>query len=156
MSDINTNTPIEASNIPDGGLEEVRRRRMLAFGVDYLFILILSFIAGIIVFFFGIITLGLGWLLYGAVIPITAFVYFLFTLAGPAQATPGMRMFSLQLLRYNGKRIDLFVSVLHLLLFWAGNIVLPGVILLASLFTKDKRLVHDILLETVMVRSDVR
>ncbi|MBO6815196.1 MAG: RDD family protein [Rhizobiaceae bacterium] len=140
--------------VTDDSLEEVRRRRIFAFVVDYLFILFFSFIAGIVVFFLGILTLGLGWLLYGAIIPVIAALYFIFTLAGPAQATPGMRMFALRMKRYDGGVIDIWTSIVHLVLFWTGNVVLPGFILLVSLFSKDKRLLHDILLGTVIVRSD--
>jgi uncharacterized RDD family membrane protein YckC len=40
-------------------------------------------------------------------------------------------------------------------LFWAGNVVLTPLILLATLFTDYKRTVHDLLLGTVVLRSDV-
>lgn len=155
MTFTDDNTSVPTIGLDDKNLDEVRRRRMFAFVFDYLIIAFLSFIAGVGVFFLGIITLGLGWLLYGMIIPVVAALYFVFTLAGPAQATPGMRFFSLKLVRYDGQPIDVLNSILHLFLFWAGNMVLPFFILLVSLFSADKRLMHDILLGTVMVRTDI-
>jgi len=39
-------------------------------------------------------------------------------------------------------------------LFWAANVLLTPLILLATLFTDRKRTLHDLLLGTVVVRSD--
>ena len=135
-------------------LEEVRRRRVFAFVADYIAIIALSFFVGIFVLFLGLITFGLGWLLFGMIVPGVATLYFVLTLASDKQATPGMRLFALKMVRQDGTPIDFWTSFLHLLLFWAGNMVLPVFILLVSLFTNEKRLVHDILLGTVVMRTD--
>jgi uncharacterized RDD family membrane protein YckC len=39
-------------------------------------------------------------------------------------------------------------------LFWAGNVLLTPLVLLATLVLERKRTVHDLLLGTVVVRSD--
>ena len=46
------------------------------------------------------------------------------------------------------------LAVVHSVLFWAGNVVLSPLILLATLLLDRKRTVHDLLLGTVVVRSD--
>lgn len=135
-------------------LDEVRRRRMLAFVFDYVLIAILSFFAGVVVFFLGIITLGLGWLLYGAIVPIVTLLYFGLTMGGDQQASIGMRLFSIRLEFLDGRKPEFFSAVLHTVLFWVGNMILPVVILFASLFSRRKRLLHDYLLGTVMVRAE--
>ena len=45
------------------------------------------------------------------------------------------------------------LAVVHSVLFWAGNVVLTPLILLATLFPDRKRTVHDLLLGTVVVRT---
>jgi uncharacterized RDD family membrane protein YckC len=134
--------------------EGVLTRRVLAFFVDYLLVLLLSVPAAIVVAFLGVLTLGLGWLLYAVLVPLVAVVYVWRTLGGPNQATTGMRMMGVKLLRLDGGRVDGPLAVLHSVLFWAGNVVLTPLILLATLFTDRKRTVHDLLLGTVVARSD--
>ena len=50
--------------------------------------------------------------------------------------------------------VDGLLAVVHSVLFWAGNVVLTPLILLATLFLDRKRTVHDLLLGTVVTRSD--
>ena len=135
-------------------LDEVRRRRVFAFVADYLLIALLSVFAGVIVFFFGLLTLGLGWALYGVIVPVITLAYFGLTLGGNSQASLGMNLFGLRIEFLDGRSLDFLAAVLHTILFWIGNMILPGIILLASLFSNRKRLLHDYLLGTVMLRSD--
>ncbi|KFB10463.1 RDD family protein [Nitratireductor basaltis] len=137
----------------DEALDGVRTRRVLAFCVDYLLIGLLLVPVAIIVFFIGIVTLGLGWFLFGVLAPLTALLYVGATLGGSAQSTIGMRMMGLKMLRTDGGRVDWMLAIVHTVLFWAGNAVLTPLILLASLFLSNKRTLHDLLLGTVVVRE---
>jgi uncharacterized RDD family membrane protein YckC len=65
-----------------------------------------------------------------------------------------MQMMSIRLERLDGGRVDGMLAVVHSVLFWAGNVVLSPLILLATLFLDRKRTVHDLLLGTVVVRAD--
>lgn len=134
--------------------EGVLTRRIVAFCIDYLIIGLLMIPFAILVFFLGIITLGLGWGLFGVLFPLVAIVYVWNTLGGPNQATTGMRMMGVRLDRLDGRPVDGLLAVVHTVLFWAGNVVLTPLILLATLFTDRKRTVHDLLLGTVVTRSD--
>ena len=134
--------------------EAVRTRRVLAFCIDYFIVCLLLIPFGILVFLFGILTLGLGWLLFGILVPAVALTYIWKTLGGPKQATTGMQMMSIRLERLDGAPIDGMTAVVHSVLFWAGNVVLTPLILLATLFLDRKRTVHDLLLATVVVRTD--
>ncbi len=134
--------------------EGVRTRRVLAFCIDYFIVCLLLIPFGILVFLFGILTLGLGWLLFGILVPAVALTYIWKTLGGPKQATTGMQMMSIRLERLDGAPIDGMTAVVHSVLFWAGNVVLTPLILLATLFLDRKRTVHDLLLGTVVTRSD--
>lgn len=131
----------------------VLSRRVFAFLIDYLLIAALWVPAAVIVFFLGILTLGLGFLLYPILFFIVAGLYFGTTLAGPAQASPGMRAMGIAMVRLDGRRIDFVLAIAHLALFWILNSVLSPLILLAGLFTERSRLVHDLLLGTATIRT---
>lgn len=131
----------------------VLSRRVFAFILDYLIVLLLCIPAAVIVFFLGIITLGLGFMLYPALFVIVALLYFGMTLGGPSQASPGMRAMGIMLMRMDGRRLDFMTAMVHTVLFWLINSVLTPLILLAGLFTEKSRLVHDMLLGTVVVRA---
>ena len=146
---------IIASRLDDWRVYEgVRTRRMFAFVIDYVLIALLLIPFAIVVFFLGIITLGLGWMLFSVLGPAVALTYIWITLGGPNQATVGMSMMNIRLERLDGGRVDGLLAIVHSVLFWAGNVVLTPLILLATLFLDRKRTVHDLLLGTVVTRSD--
>jgi uncharacterized RDD family membrane protein YckC len=132
----------------------VLSRRVFAFVIDYLIVGLLWIPAAVVVFFLGIITLGLGWFLYPVLYVVVALLYFGLTLGGPSQATPGMRVMGIALMRADGRPMDFLTAVVHMVLFWILNSVLTPLILLAGLFLERSRLVHDLLLGTVMVRTN--
>ena len=138
----------------DSNYFEVRRRRVLAFIVDYIIVAILCIPAAALIAFAGILTFGLGWLLYAAMVPLVVFAYLGYTMGGENQATIGMAMFSLKIRRLDGGRIDAPLAILHGILFWFIHSVLSPVMLLASLFSSRKRLLQDWLLGTEVVNRE--
>ena len=135
--------------------EGVRTKRVLAFVVDYILIGLLMIPVAIVVALFGILTLGLGWMLFGILGPLVALGYVATRLGGRNQATGGMRRMGGHLARLDGRPVDGLLAIVHTVLFWAGNAVLSPLILLATLFLERKRTVHDLLLGTVVVRDDI-
>lgn len=148
----------ETINIPptidEARLDGVRTRRVLAFIVDYAIVLALVLVAGIVVFFLGILTLGLGWLLYPVLGLIVALVYVGATMGGPNQATPGMSMFSIRIQRDDGSTVDGVTAIVHAIIFWVAHVTFTPIMLVLSLFSPRKKLIQDMLLGTVIVRSD--
>jgi len=132
----------------------VLTRRMLAFLIDYLIIGLLMIPFGIAVAILGVLTFGIAWGLFGILFPLVAIVYVWMTLGGRNQATVGMRSMGIRLDRLDGRPVDGLLAVVHTVLFWAGNVILTPLILLATLFTDRKRTLHDLLLGTVVTRSD--
>ena len=132
----------------------VLSRRVFAFLLDYAIIALLWIPAAVVVFFLGILTLGLGFMLYPALFAIVAMLYFGLTMGGPSQASAGMNVMGLMLARTDGRPVDFLTAIVHLVLFWIGNAVLTPFIVLVGLFTDRGRLLHDLLLGTVMVRRD--
>ncbi len=81
----------------------VRTRRILAFCIDYFIVALLLVPFAILVFLFGIVTLGLGWMLFSVLAPLVAILYVWNTLGGQHQATAGMRMMGIRLERLDGR-----------------------------------------------------
>ncbi len=133
----------------------VRSRRIMAFFIDYAIVLLLCVPVAVLVFFIGIFTLGLGFFLYPILFLLVVIPYVGMTMGGPNQATPGMRMMDIRLVRLDGRPVDFMLAVVHSVLFWALNAVLTPLILLATLVLDRKRTVHDWLLGTVVVRGTV-
>lgn len=132
----------------------VRTRRMLAFAIDYLIVGLLSIPFAVLVLLLGLITFGLGWALYGLLLPVVALTYVWFTLGSTDQATTGMKLMNLRLERLDGRPVDGIFAMVHSVLFWAGNVILTPLVLLITLFSDRKRTLHDLLLGTVVVRTD--
>lgn len=132
----------------------VRRRRVLAFALDVALIAILTFVAGIAVFFLGIFTLGLGWFAYLFLWQGIALVYAATTLGGPNGATPGMRAMGIEMRLRDGSRPYPLIAVAHSLLFWFSVSLLTPFVLAISLIDDRKRTLHDLLLGTVVVDTD--
>jgi len=132
---------------------EVRRRRLIAFIFDYVIVVLLCIPAALLVGFAGIISFGLGWLLYAILVPLVAVTYLGLTMGGATQATIGMAVFSLKIRRLDGGHVDAPLAILHGVLFWLIHSVLTPFMLLASLFSSRKRLLHDWLLGTEIINS---
>lgn len=66
----------------------VLSRRIFAFIIDYLIVALLWIPAAVVVFFLGILTLGLGFLLYPVLFALVAMLYFGLTVGGREQRHP--------------------------------------------------------------------
>lgn len=155
MNDRTVHNDIVLPRFEDRRLYEgVRTRRIFAFMIDYCIVFLLCIPAAIIIALLGVLTLGLGWMLYGILLPLVALPYVYFTVGGRNKATTGMRMMGIHIERMDGKPIDGLFAVVHSVLFWAANVLLTPLILLATLFLDYKRGVHDMLLGAVIVRSN--
>lgn len=143
------NSRLEDSRAYDG----VRTRRVVAVIIDYIIVALLTIPFAIVVFFLGVLTLGLGWMLFGILAPAVAILYIWNTLGSSDQATTGMKLMGIRLDRLDGRPIDGMTAVVHTVLFWAGNVILTPLVLLVTLFSDRKRTLHDLLLGTVVTRT---
>ncbi|WP_237151598.1 RDD family protein [Oryzibacter oryziterrae] len=132
-------------------LAGVRTRRIIAFLIDAVLIALLTFGVGVLVFFLGIVTLGLGWLLYPILWPVVALVYCAFTMGGPNSATVGMRTQGLEVRFLDGSRMNPGIAAIHAVLFYASVSLLTPFIVLVALVSDRKRLLHDLVLGTIVV-----
>ena len=137
----------------------VLTRRFFAFLIDLVVLSIPVILACLFILVFGVVTLGLGWALFWLVSPasmIWALVYFGASLGGPHSATLGMRMMDLEMRTWYGAPSYFVLGAMHAVLFWVSVSFLTPLVVLVGLFNGRRRLLHDILLGTVVINSSVR
>lgn len=139
--------------------EGVLPRRVIAFLIDLVILSVPVIAATIFIFLFGIVTLGLGFALYWLLGPATviwALVYYGTTLGGPESATLGMRMVDLEMRTSYGSPSYFVLGAVHAVVYWVSVSALSPLVLLVCFFNHRKRLLHDILLGTVMINNEQR
>jgi uncharacterized RDD family membrane protein YckC len=139
--------------------EGVLPRRVVAFVIDFIVIAAPVVLAAMLIFAFGVVTLGLGWALYWLLPPgavIWAVVYFGVTLGGPNSATIGMRVMDLEMRTWYGAPAYFVLGAVHAIVFWVSISTLSPLILLVCFFNERRRLLHDVLLGTVVINSPAR
>lgn len=137
----------------------VLTRRVFAFLIDLLVLSVPIILAVIFIAVFGVVTLGLGWALFWLVSPasvIWAIVYYGMTLGGPHSATVGMRVMDLEMRTWYGEPSYFLLGATHAVVYWISVSILSPLVLLVGLFNKRRRLLHDIVLGTVVINTSVR
>ena len=137
----------------------VLTRRVFAFLIDLVVLSIPVIVACVFIAVFGVVTLGLGWALFWLVSPasvIWALIYYGASLGGPHSATIGMRVMDLELRTWYGAPSYFVLGAMHAVLFWISISFLTPLVLLVGLFNGRRRLLHDIVLGTVVINSSVR
>lgn len=137
----------------------VLTRRVFAFLIDLVVLSVPVILACVFIAVFGVVTLGLGWALFWLVSPasvIWALIYYGASLGGPHSATLGMRVMDLELRTWYGAPSYFVLGAMHAVLFWISISVLSPLVLLVGLFNGRRRLLHDIVLGTVVINSSVR
>ena len=136
--------------------EGVLPRRVVAFAIDFVIIAAPIVLAAMVIFAFGVVTLGLGWALYWLLPPgsvIWAICYFGITLAAPESATIGMRAMDLEMRTWYGGPAYFVLGAVHAIAFWVSISALSPLILLVCFFNDRRRLLHDIVLGTVVINN---
>src|SRR3954470_22598860 len=139
--------------------EGVLARRVIAFIIDFVLIAVPVLLASMFIFVFGIVTLGLGFALYWLLPPasvIWALVYFGLTLGSASSATVGMRVMDLQMRTWYGAPAYFVLGAVHAIFFWLSISFFTPFVLLVAFFNPRRRLLHDILLGTVVINRPAR
>jgi uncharacterized RDD family membrane protein YckC len=139
--------------------EGVLARRVAAFCIDLVVIAVPVIAAAIFIFLFGIITLGLGWALFWLLSPATviwALVYYGLTMGSAASATLGMRAMDIEIRTWYGGPAYFLLGAVHAIVYWISVSVLSPFVILVGLFNSRRRLLHDMLIGTVVVNNPAR
>jgi uncharacterized RDD family membrane protein YckC len=139
--------------------EGVLARRVVAFVIDVVLIAIPLIVVWMFIFVFGIVTLGLGWALYGLMSPLSviwALFYYGLTLGSPASATMGMRAMEIEMRTWYGAPAYFVLGAVHAVVYWISVSVLSPLILVVGFFNPRGRLLHDFLVGTVLINNASR
>src|SRR5438034_10651378 len=139
--------------------EGVLARRCIAFVIDVIIIAVPVLFAAAFIFIVGLVTLGLGWILYWLLSPtavIWAICYYGLTFGSPASATIGMRVMDIEMRTWYGAPAYFVLGAVHAVVFWISVSVLTPFILLIGFFNARRRLLHDIIVGTVLINAQTR
>ncbi|MGA8170004.1 MAG: RDD family protein [Methylocystis sp.] len=133
--------------IPRAALDGVRTRRVLAVCLDFVIVCTLSALI-----FTGLLFLSFGMtaILLPPIFPLVAFFYNGLTVSGWRMATPGMRFVDLEMRAMTGERVPFINAAVHAVLFYVTTLLPP--LLLLSFVNGDKRCLHDILADVIVLR----
>ncbi len=139
--------------------EGVLARRFVAFIIDLVLITIPLLLLGLFIFLFGLVTLGIGWLLFWLMSPVAviwALLYYGLTFGSPASATIGMRVMDLEMRTWYGAPCYFVLGAVHAIGYWLTVSFLTPLILLVALFNDRRRLLHDTLVGTIVINNETR
>ncbi|WP_292531628.1 RDD family protein [Methylocystis sp.] len=136
-----------APYIPPQALEGVRTRRIMAVMLD---LILVSGMSAALFVALLILSAGLSAFLLPPLFPVVAFFYNGLTVSGPRMATPGMAFMDLEIRAMDGNPVPFLQAAMHAVLFYLTWLFPP--LLLVSLFTSDKRCLHDILADVIVLR----
>jgi uncharacterized RDD family membrane protein YckC len=139
--------------------EGVLSRRVIAFFIDAVIVVGPIVLLALFIFVFGLITLGIGWLLFWLLSPIFviwAVLYAGTTLGSPQSATIGMRSMDLEMRIWNGSKMYFLLGAVHVIFFWVLTTTLTPFVLLIGLLNRRHRLLHDFLTGTMVINNERR
>jgi len=133
--------------LPPEALASVRTRRLLALGLDFIVVSLLSFALWLVLL---VLTLGLSLVLLPPLFPFVAFFYNGLTISGWRKGTPGMHVMDLEMRRADGSPVPFLYAAVHAVLFYVSWMLPP--VFLVSLLADDKRCLHDMLAGVIVTR----
>jgi uncharacterized RDD family membrane protein YckC len=139
--------------------EGVLARRCIAFVIDVIILAIPVLFAAMFIFIFGLITLGLGWALFWLLSPaavIWAICYYGLTFGSAASATIGMRVMDIEMRTWYGAPCYFLLGAVHAVAYWFTVSFLTPLILLVAFFNQRGRLLHDMLVGTIVINNRIR
>lgn len=125
--------------------DDVPAKRLFAWLVDSVLILLLTLLAIPLTAFVGLFFFAFLWMAVG-------FAYRTVTLTR-GSATPGMRLMAIEMRTHRGERLDLPVAALHTLFYMASiAMVLPQIATIVLMLTGARAQgLHDLLLGTAAI-----
>jgi uncharacterized RDD family membrane protein YckC len=139
--------------------EGVLPRRVLAFCIDFIIISVPVMLASLFILLLAVVTFGLGMVLFLLLSPaalIWALAYYAMTFGSPASATVGMRMMDLEMRTWYGAPCYALLGAVHAIMFWISVTALSPLILVVGLFNLRRRLLHDMVVGTVVINNPAR
>lgn len=121
------------SGLPDPDTQgefyaDVPLKRLIAWAIDATLIFLLAFLI-------SLLSIGVGFFFFGALILAITFIYRTVSLANRS-ATPGMRLAAIEMRNHRGERFDLATAALHTLAYQVSvSMVVPQIISIVLMLT---------------------
>ena len=143
--------------------EGVLARRCIAFVIDLVIIAVPVMFAVIFMLAATIVTLGLAAVFFALLSPLFwplivlwAIAYYGLTFGSPASATIGMRVMGIEMRTGYGAPCYFVLGAVHAITFWLMVSFLTPFILLVGFFNDRRRLLHDMLVGTIVINNPAR
>ncbi len=143
--------------------EGVLARRLIAFIIDLIILAIPVVLGGLFMLATTIATLGIAGFFFALLSPlfwplivVWAICYYGFTFGSPASATIGMRVMDLEMRTWYGAPAYFLLGCVHAVVYWVTVSFLTPFVLLVGFFNERSRLLHDILVGTVVINNAAR
>jgi uncharacterized RDD family membrane protein YckC len=143
--------------------EGVLARRVVAFVIDLIILSVPVILGTLFMLATTIATLGIAAIFFALLSPlfwplivVWAICYYGFTFGSPASATIGMRVMGLEMRTWYGAPAYFVLGCAHAIVYWVTVSFLTPLVLLVGFFNHRGRLLHDILVGTVVVNSAAR
>jgi uncharacterized RDD family membrane protein YckC len=137
----------QAPYVPPAALEGVRSRRIAAVCLD---LVLVSLLSAALWLGLAILSFGMTAILLPPIFPVVAFFYNGLTVSGWRRATPGMRFMDLEMRLMDGQPVPFLIAAVHAVLFYVTWLLPP--LFLVPLISNNKRCLHDILSDVIVLR----
>jgi uncharacterized RDD family membrane protein YckC len=144
--------PAQPDWADDAFSEGVLLRRVFAWFVDAVLQAIILAVLWMFCLFFGVMTFGLGWPLFG-LLPLVPLLYQWLFLAGPPSATPGQMLLGLVVRRNDDLGPPTPLQALAFTLLFFLTLALGVIWMAVALFTVRHRTFHEIISGLVVIRA---
>jgi uncharacterized RDD family membrane protein YckC len=132
-------------------VSDIVLKRIFAHLIDSAILLAVMLPIGFFMLVTAIATFGLLILPFAFAFLAMRFLYYVGFTAGARSATPGMRMLGIELRTAGGGRPDFLQAFLRLTVYYVLIGLLTPLILLVALFNSQRRALHDMVSETIVV-----
>ena len=149
------NDPFDPAANPEFFLG-VTLKRVVAYLIDFAIIGILGLIAIAAFWILGVLSFGLLSPLFAFLLPLIPLAYHTAFIGGPESATPGMRLFGIEVHRIEGDRPGYLQAGLQTAVFYVSVGLTSWLILLVALFNGRGRTLHDYLCGTLTIVAPKR
>ncbi len=149
------NEPFDPAANPEF-FARVTLKRVVAYLIDFAIIGILSLVALAAFWILGVLSFGLLSPLFAVLLPFIPLAYHTAFIGGPESATPGMRLFGIEVHRIEGDRPGYLQAALQTVVFYVSVGLTSWLILLVALFNGRGRTFHDYLCGTVTIVAPKR
>jgi uncharacterized RDD family membrane protein YckC len=140
-----------APYIPPAALESVRTRRIMAVCLD---LVLVSTLSAAIFIALLVLSFGMSAIILPPLFPIIAFFYNGLTVSGARMGTPGMVFMDLEMRSMEGAPASFLQAATHAVLFYVTWLFPP--LLFVSLFSADKRCLHDMVADVIVIRRSIQ